>query len=152
MIQQRSSSCFFPVFCLFVCFFLLWEATVSTSGMDSDVHSLTLSIQLFFCQPRCHLLTRVPCRMVLERLYQFFIVSRKICINEKKWGVLHPNTHTVDNQNKKVSCNVTQYVYWCVENHCGLSLLSFPCQKVEVVSDIAVMSSLTFFSHCNSLL
>ena len=31
----------------------LCEAVVSSSGVDKDVHSLTLSIQPFLCWPRC---------------------------------------------------------------------------------------------------
>ena len=44
------------------------EATVSSSGMGRDGQSLTLAIQDFLCRPRRRPLTKVPWRMVLERL------------------------------------------------------------------------------------
>ena len=47
---------------------LLQEALVSGAGMGRDVHSLMLSIQHFFCRPRCRPPSKVPRRMVLERL------------------------------------------------------------------------------------
>ena len=46
----------------------LQKALVSSSGMSKDVHSLMLSIQHFLCWPLCHPSSRVPSRMVLERL------------------------------------------------------------------------------------
>ena len=46
----------------------LWEATVSRSGMGRNVHSLTLSLQRFLCRPRRRPLSKVPWRMILERL------------------------------------------------------------------------------------
>ena len=57
LIQQKSSSSFF-----------LQEALVSSSSMGSDVHSLTLSIQHFLCRQRRRPPSKVPRRMVLERL------------------------------------------------------------------------------------
>ena len=45
-----------------------WKAIVSGSGMGRDVYSLTLSIQHFLCQPQCHQTSKMPWRMVLERL------------------------------------------------------------------------------------
>ena len=47
---------------------VLQEALVSSSGMGRDVHSLMLSIQLFFYWPQHHPLYKVPWRMVLDRL------------------------------------------------------------------------------------
>ena len=46
----------------------LQEALLSTSGRGRDVHSLMLSIQHFLCRPRRHPPSKVPRRMVLERL------------------------------------------------------------------------------------
>ena len=46
----------------------LQEAFVSSSGMSRDVHSLTLSIQHFLCPPQHHSPSKVPLRVVLERL------------------------------------------------------------------------------------
>ena len=47
---------------------VLLEATVTSSGMGRDVHSLTLSFQHFLCQPWHCPPSKVPWRMVLERL------------------------------------------------------------------------------------
>ena len=47
---------------------LMQEALVSNSGMGSDVHSLMLSIQYFLCWPQCRPPSKMPWRMVLERL------------------------------------------------------------------------------------
>ena len=58
-IQQISSSSFF---------FSLQDAFVSSSGMDGDVHSLMMSIQHFLCRPRCRPPSKLPWRLVLERL------------------------------------------------------------------------------------
>ena len=46
----------------------LQEALVSSSGMGRDVHSLMLSIQHFFCRTPRRPPSKVPWRMVLERL------------------------------------------------------------------------------------
>ena len=46
----------------------LQEALVSSFGMGRDVHSLMLSIQHFLCRPRRCPSSKVPRRMVLERL------------------------------------------------------------------------------------
>ena len=46
----------------------LQEALVSSSGMGRYVRSLMLSIQPFLCWPWCHPPSKVPWRMVLERL------------------------------------------------------------------------------------
>ena len=46
----------------------LQEASVSSSGIGRDVHSLMLSIQHFLCRPRRRPPSKVPRRMVLERL------------------------------------------------------------------------------------
>ena len=46
----------------------LEEPLVSKSGIGRDVHSLMLSIQHFLCRPRRHPPSKVPWRMVLERL------------------------------------------------------------------------------------
>ena len=51
---------------LFQCF--LQEATVSSSGMGRDIHSLTLSIQHFLCWPQHHPPSKVLWRMVLEMM------------------------------------------------------------------------------------
>ena len=56
----------------------LREAIVSSSGMDRDVLSLTLSIQHFLCRPRRRPPSKVPWRMTMERL---------------SWRVTYPN-HT----------------------------------------------------------
>ena len=79
-IQQRSSSTF------------LMEAIVGSSEMGRDVHSLALSIQHFLNRPRCRPASKVPWRMVLERLswsvtcpnHQSFRLSVTVmqCIND----------------------------------------------------------------------
>ena len=46
----------------------LQEAIVSSSSIGRDVHSLTLSIKHFLCQPQCCPPSKVPWRMVLKRL------------------------------------------------------------------------------------
>ena len=46
----------------------LREAIISSSGMGRDVHSLALSIQHFLCRPRRRPPSKVPWRLVLERL------------------------------------------------------------------------------------
>ena len=46
----------------------LQEALVSRSGMGRDIHSLTLPTQHFLCRPQHRSPTKVPWRMVLERL------------------------------------------------------------------------------------
>ena len=47
----------------------LQEALVSSSSMGRDVHSLMLSIQHFLCRPRRRSPSKVPWRMVLERMW-----------------------------------------------------------------------------------
>ena len=51
---------------LFRCF--LRKAGVKNSGMGRDVHSLMLSSQNFHCWQQCHPPSKVPWRMVLERM------------------------------------------------------------------------------------
>ena len=46
----------------------LLEALVSSPGMGRDVHSLMLSMQHFLCRPRRRPPSKVPRRMILERL------------------------------------------------------------------------------------
>ena len=46
----------------------LQAAIGSNSDMGGDVHSLMLSLQDFLCRPRRHPPSKVPWRMVLERL------------------------------------------------------------------------------------
>ena len=46
----------------------LQEALISSSCMGRNVHSLILSIQHFLCQPRRRPSSKVPRRMVMERL------------------------------------------------------------------------------------
>ena len=46
----------------------LHEALVNSSGRGRDVHSLTFSIQHFFCRPRRRPPSKVPWRMVWEGL------------------------------------------------------------------------------------
>ena len=46
----------------------LRQALVSSSGMGRDVRSLILSIQHFLCRPRLRPPSKVPRRMILERL------------------------------------------------------------------------------------
>ena len=46
----------------------LREAIVSNSGMGRNVYSLRLSIQHFLCRPRRRPPSKVPWRMILERL------------------------------------------------------------------------------------
>ena len=48
--------------------FFLQEALVSSSSMGRDIHSLTLSIQQFLCQPQRRPPSKVPRKMCLERL------------------------------------------------------------------------------------
>ena len=48
--------------------YFLQKAPVSSSGMGRDVHSLMLFIQVFPCRPRRRPPSKVPWRMVLERL------------------------------------------------------------------------------------
>ena len=61
----------------------LQEATVSSSGMGQDVHSLTLSIQHFLCQPQHRPPSKVPWEMVLERL-----LWRVTCSNHASFCLL----------------------------------------------------------------
>ena len=56
------------LFQVFFFFFFLQEAVVNSSGKGRDVHSLMLSIQRFLCRPRRHPSSKMPWRMVLERL------------------------------------------------------------------------------------
>ena len=46
----------------------LQEALVSSSGTGRDVYSLMVSIQHFLSRPRRRPPSKVPCRLVLERL------------------------------------------------------------------------------------
>ena len=46
----------------------LQEALVSSSGKGKDVHSLMLSNQHFLCRPRRFLPSKMPWKVVLERL------------------------------------------------------------------------------------
>ena len=55
----------------------LLKVLVSSSGLGRGVHSLMLSIKHFFCRPRRRLLSKVPWRMILERL---------------SWRVAYPET------------------------------------------------------------
>ena len=53
---------------LFQFFFSLKEALASSPGKGGDVHPLMLSIQHFLCRPRRRPPSKVPWRIVLERL------------------------------------------------------------------------------------
>ena len=59
------------------------EALVSSSGMGRGVHSLMLSIQHFLHWPRCHPPSKIPWRMVLERLSW-----RVTCLNHASFCLL----------------------------------------------------------------
>ena len=63
--------------------FFLQEAFVSSSGMGRYVHSLMLSIQHFLCRPRRRPLSKVPRRMVLERM-----LWRETCPNHASFCLL----------------------------------------------------------------
>ena len=62
---------------------LVREANVSSSGLDKDVHSLTLSFQHLLCQPRRCPHSKVPWKIVLERLSW-----RMACLNHESFRLL----------------------------------------------------------------
>lgn len=53
----------------------LREAMVSSSGVDRDLHSLTLSTQQFLCRSRRHSLPGVTWGMLVERLSGLFVFN-----------------------------------------------------------------------------
>ena len=62
----------------------LRKALVSSSGMDGDVHSLTLFIQHFLCWQQCHSSSKVPWRMVLEKLSWRLTCPNHACLKDLK--------------------------------------------------------------------
>ena len=82
----------------------LQGALVSSSGTGRDVHSLMLNIRHFLCQPQCRPPSKVPRRMVLERLLQHVT-----CLN-------HPSFHLLTVV-RRGSCGATsELILFCTQS------------------------------------
>ena len=64
----------------------LWEAIVSSTGMDRVILSFTMSIQHFLCPQWHHPFSKVPRRMVLKRLSWHVT-----CLNHSRRGLKNKN-------------------------------------------------------------
>ena len=120
----------------------LQEAIVSSSGLGRDVHSETLSVQHFLCQPRHHPPSKVPW-MVLESLSSVRDGQIKQDLVKQHYQ-LRKQVHVV-----QISCHLRLLWTWDMDPACRLWKKGLRLSRPNASGNVS--TSPTWSTHSNVL-